>query len=179
MKKTQIIKLLFLPRNINILKKNQSLLLTNNDFYAEIKVPQNLHLQKKNNFLTLSFDSCFININSWYYSFRNILYGLNREFKIRLLLKGVGFKANVLSTGYKSKEIELKLGHSHTIKQQIKKEITLDLYKNTIINLTSPFKELLGLEAAKLHFLRKPDSYKGKGIVYKGNKLALKVGKKA
>ena len=51
--------------------------------------------------------------------------------------------------------------------------------KANIVMLESIDKELLGLTAAKLREVRKPEPYKGKGIRYEGEHIVRKVGKSA
>jgi len=49
---------------------------------------------------------------------------------------------------------------------------------NTVM-LESIDKELLGVTAAKVREIRKPEPYKGKGIRYEGEHIVRKVGKSA
>jgi large subunit ribosomal protein L6 len=48
---------------------------------------------------------------------------------------------------------------------------------NTTINIKACDKEQLGLFAAKVRAWRPPEPYKGKGILYKGEKILRKAGK--
>jgi large subunit ribosomal protein L6 len=48
-----------------------------------------------------------------------------------------------------------------------------------ILSLFSHDKQLLGMVAAKLRSLRKPEPYKGKGIKFVGEQLRRKAGKSA
>jgi large subunit ribosomal protein L6 len=48
---------------------------------------------------------------------------------------------------------------------------------NRIITVSGIDKELVGLEAAKLRALRKPEPYKGKGVRYRGEVIRMKAGK--
>ncbi len=51
--------------------------------------------------------------------------------------------------------------------------------KNPYICLTSCDKQLLGLVCAKIRSFRKPEPYKGKGILYVGEQIRRKSGKSA
>jgi ribosomal protein L6 len=51
--------------------------------------------------------------------------------------------------------------------------------QNPYISLTSCDKQLLGLVCAKIRSFRKPEPYKGKGILYVGEQIRRKSGKSA
>ncbi len=108
----------------------------------------------------------------------NMVKGVSEGFTITQELVGVGFKAN--ATGQK---LELSLGYSHNIvfvmPPEIKVETVTERGKNPIINLTSADKQLVGQIAAKIRSLRKPEPYKGKGVLYKGEIVKRKAGKAA
>lgn len=104
----------------------------------------------------------------------NMIIGVSEQFELNLILKGVGYRAVV-----QGKEIVLSLGYSHPVKIEIPKEISVEVVQNTNINLKSCDKELLGLFAANIRAWRKPEPYKGKGILYKGEQILRKAGKSA
>ena len=102
----------------------------------------------------------------------NMILGVSQQFDLTLTLKGVGYRAVV-----QGKEIVLNLGYSHPVKIDIPNEITVEVVQNTTINLKSCDKEALGLFAANIRAWRLPEPYKGKGILYKGEKIIRKAGK--
>ena len=104
----------------------------------------------------------------------NMVIGVSEQFEKTLILKGVGYRAVV-----QGKEIVLSLGYSHPVKIQIPEEISVEVIKNTTVNLKSCDKELLGLFAANIRFWRQPEPYKGKGILYKDEQIIRKAGKSA
>jgi large subunit ribosomal protein L6 len=55
--------------------------------------------------------------------------------------------------------------------------ITAEVDKNNMITLAGIDKELLGLTAARIRAIRKPEPYKGKGIRYEDEHIVRKVGK--
>ena len=71
----------------------------------------------------------------------------------------------------------LNLGYSHTVKIKIPDSINVEVIQNTMINLKSCDKELLGLFASNIRSWRRPEPYKGKGILYKNEQIIQKVGK--
>nr|AZJ16714.1 50S ribosomal protein L6 [Seminavis robusta] len=104
----------------------------------------------------------------------NMVIGVSEQFQLTLILKGVGYRAAV-----QGKEIVLNLGYSHPVKINIPDEISVEVAQNTTINLKSCNKELLGLFAANIRAWRRPEPYKGKGILYQGEQIIRKAGKSA
>jgi large subunit ribosomal protein L6 len=104
----------------------------------------------------------------------NMILGVSEQFELTLVLKGVGYRAAVQGS-----EIVLSLGYSHPVKMQIPKEISVNIIQNTTVNLKSCDKELLGLFASNIRACRKPEPYKGKGIMYKNEQIIRKAGKSA
>ena len=102
----------------------------------------------------------------------NMILGVSKQFELTLILKGVGYRAAV-----QGNEISLNLGYSHPVKIEIPKTVTVEVVQNTTINLKSCDKELLGLFAANIRSWRRPEPYKGKGILYKNEEILRKAGK--
>lgn len=84
---------------------------------------------------------------------------LNKTFKKKLTLKGLGYRINLLE----NKKIELKLGFSHLIRLNIPAKIRVKAKKN-FMSVEGNDKVLLGNFVDKIISLKSPDSYKGKGF---------------
>ena len=104
----------------------------------------------------------------------NMVHGVSQGFEKQLEIIGVGYKAEV-----KGSKIVLNLGFSHTIEYPFPDGITMSVDKNTAITVKGIDKEVVGQTAAELRGFRPPDSYKGKGVRYKGEVVRLKAGKSA
>jgi large subunit ribosomal protein L6 len=102
----------------------------------------------------------------------NMIVGVSEQFVITLVLQGVGYRASVQGTS-----LVLNLGFSHPVNIDIPDGITVEVVQNTTINIKACDKEQLGLFAAKVRSWRPPEPYKGKGILYKGEKILRKAGK--
>ena len=102
----------------------------------------------------------------------NMLVGVSEQFLITLELKGVGYRASV-----QAKSLVLNLGYSHPVNIDIPDGIEVEVVQNTTLNIKACDKEQLGLFAAKVRSWRPPEPYKGKGILYKGEKILRKAGK--
>jgi large subunit ribosomal protein L6 len=102
----------------------------------------------------------------------NMITGVSEQFQVTLNLQGVGYRAAV-----QGKNIVLNLGYSHPVEMEIPEGLSIEVVKNTTINLKGCDKENLGLFAAKIRSWRPPEPYKGKGILYQGEVVQRKAGK--
>jgi large subunit ribosomal protein L6 len=106
----------------------------------------------------------------------NMIIGVSTGFKKDMELVGVGYRAVL-----KGQFLELSLGFSHQVIMEIPKEVSIAVVtekgKNTVINLSSFDKQLLGFVAAKIRSFREPEPYKGKGIRFVGEDIRRKSGK--
>lgn len=108
----------------------------------------------------------------------NMVKGVSEGYKTEQELVGVGYRAS-----NKGQMLELSLGFSHNVTFELPAEIKLttatEKGSNPKIIMESADKQLLGLVAAKIRSLRKPEPYKGKGIKFQGEILRRKAGKSA
>lgn len=108
----------------------------------------------------------------------NMVKGVSEGYKTEQELVGVGYRAS-----NKGQLLELALGYSHNIVLELPSEIKVttasEKGQNPKITLESSNKQLLGMVAAKIRSLRKPEPYKGKGIKFSGEILRRKAGKSA
>jgi large subunit ribosomal protein L6 len=108
----------------------------------------------------------------------NMVVGVSQGYKIEQELVGVGYRAT--ATG---QQLELSLGFSHNVIFEIPKEVKVitsqEKGQPPRITLESYDKQLIGMVAAKIRSLRKPEPYKGKGIKFVGEELRRKAGKAA
>ncbi|MCB2180729.1 MAG: 50S ribosomal protein L6 [Desulfobulbaceae bacterium] len=103
----------------------------------------------------------------------NMIVGTEKLFNKKLIVEGVGYKADI-----KANLLTLNVGYSNPVEFPLPEGVTGSVEKTTI-SLESIDKELLGLTAAKIRQIRKPEPYKGKGIRYEGEHIVRKAGKSA
>lgn len=104
----------------------------------------------------------------------NTIIGVSQGFQVNLKIVGVGYRASVEN----KKNLVLKLGFSHLINLEIPKTITVSCPKPTRLILRSNNLSELMQYAARIRSYKEPEPYKGKGILYKGEKICRKEGKK-
>lgn len=142
----------------------------------ETKIPDAIIVKKENNVIKVNLKSNVRGLQSLHGLYRtllnNMIVGVSEQFQVTLVLKGVGYRAAV-----QGKDIVLSLGFSHPVSIKIPETVSVEVVQNTTINLKSCDKELLGLFAAKIRAWRRPEPYKGKGILYKDEQILRKAGK--
>ncbi|WP_022836591.1 50S ribosomal protein L6 [Salisaeta longa] len=118
----------------------------------------------------------------------NMVEGVTNGYKKRLVLIGVGYRAEVDNDGV----LELALGYSHPIFFMPPEEVSISIGDaksvsvsgakdnvTTVVEVEGIDKQLVGQVAAKIRSLRPPEVYKGKGVRYDGEHVSLKAGKTA
>ena len=108
----------------------------------------------------------------------NMVVGVSEGYQKVLELVGVGYRVS-----NQGNIIEFSLGYTHPIFIQLPKEVKVETKsernQNPVVILESCDKALLGLICAKIRSFRKPEPYKGKGILFKGEVIRRKSGKSA
>ena len=102
----------------------------------------------------------------------NMVTGVSAGFVRQLELVGVGYRASK-----QGEDLVLNLGYSHPIRYTPPQGITIEVPSPTLITVSGASKEVVGAVAAKVRSFRKPEPYKGKGVLYRGEKLRRKAGK--
>ena len=73
----------------------------------------------------------------------------------------------------------VNIGYSHPIYFMPPEGVTLQAPTQTQIVISGIDKQLVGMVAAKISSIRKPEPYKGKGIKYSDEQIIRKAGKTA
>ncbi|MBM9511189.1 50S ribosomal protein L6 [Desulfogranum marinum] len=102
----------------------------------------------------------------------NMVEGVDKGFVKVLIVEGVGYRANLAKS-----TLTLNVGFSNPVEFQLPEGISAEVDKDNKISLSGIDKELVGLTAAKIRAIRKPEPYKGKGIRYVDERIVRKVGK--
>ena len=165
-----------IPENVDITYNESEITVKGKFGTLQTNIPDIINIIQDNKTLTVSLKEETKNVRALYGLYRtlikNMVVGVSEQFELTLILKGVGYRAAV-----QGKEIVLNLGYSHPVKIEIPNDMSVKVVQNTTINLKSCDKELLGLFAANIRAWRKPEPYKGKGILYKGEHIIRKAGK--
>ena len=104
----------------------------------------------------------------------NMVIGVTDGYERRLEIQGVGYRAAL-----RGSDLEMQLGFSHPVKVAAPDGITFDVPAPTQVVVRGISKQQVGEIAAQIRKWRPPEPYKGKGIRYEGERVQLKVGKRA
>ncbi len=103
---------------------------------------------------------------------QNMVTGVDAGFEKKLAVEGVGYRANLAKS-----TLTLNVGYSNPVEFPLPDGISAEVDKDNTITVRGIDKELVGLTAARIREIRKPEPYKGKGIRYIDEYIARKVGK--
>jgi large subunit ribosomal protein L6 len=95
----------------------------------------------------------------------------------KLKLVGIGYKA-FIENNFEKKILLFKLGYSHYIYFKIPSKIKVFCLKTTNLFIYGDSYTNITQIASFIRAYKKPDPYKGKGILYFNEKIKLKEGKK-
>jgi large subunit ribosomal protein L6 len=103
---------------------------------------------------------------------QNIITGLTQGFEKKLVINGVGYKAQM-----KGATLVLDIGFSHSINFDSPEGITIETSAPTEILVKGIDKQKVGETAAEIRNFYPPEPYKGKGIRYENEYVRQKQGK--
>ena len=108
----------------------------------------------------------------------NMVVGVSEGYKKEMEIIGVGYRVE-----NQGNLLTLTIGYSHPVvfyvPSEIKVTTAMEKGNPPLVRLEGIDKELLGQVCAKIRSFRKPEPYKGKGIMFKGEQIRRKAGKTA
>ena len=165
-----------IPENVDVNYTESNLTVKGKFGTLQTKIPDTIEIQQQDKIIRVNIKENGRSLRSLHGLYRtlvnNMIIGVSEQFQLTLILKGVGYRAVV-----QGQEIVLNLGYSHPVKIDIPANISVEVVQNTTINLKSCDKELLGLFASNIRAWRRPEPYKGKGILYQNEQIIRKAGK--
>ncbi len=103
----------------------------------------------------------------------NMVTGVSTGFTRVMEMVGTGYKAEARTENL----LVLSVGYSNPVEFPLPQGVTVKVEKATRIEITGYDREVLGQITANIRAIRPPDSYKGKGIKFAGERLRRKMGK--
>ena len=103
----------------------------------------------------------------------NLVTGVSTGFQKKLELRGVGYRAQAQGSN-----LNLTLGFSHPVVHKVPTGITVETPSQTEIVVSGTNKQIVGQVAADIRGYRPPEPYKGKGVRYVDEYVAMKEAKK-
>ena len=103
----------------------------------------------------------------------NMVDGVSQGFQKRLLIQGVGYRAQA-----QGKKLTLNVGYSKPVEMEMPEGIDVAVEnRNVEVVVSGIDKEVVGNVAARIRAVRPPEPYKGKGIRYFNEQVRRKAGK--
>ena len=103
----------------------------------------------------------------------NMVTGVSSGFQRVLNIEGVGYRAEV-----QGNNLVLNVGYSHPVTFEPPVGIKFAVDKTArVVTIDGNDKEVVSEVAAKIRRVRPPEPYKGKGILYAGERIRRKAGK--
>ncbi len=102
----------------------------------------------------------------------NMVQGVTEGFEKRLLLRGVGYRAEV-----NGNKLTLRVGYSHTVEMEAPEGITFEVADNTTVVVRGADKQAVGQAAANVRAVRPVEPYRLRGIRYVDEHVPRKAGK--
>ena len=169
-------KIFIFSKKIRIFNKNNIIFFETSLGLVYLKFIDNIYFFIKKNKLLINFN-IKKNKKKILYLYNKLIKikikGILQGFKINLFLKGIGFKAFI-----KNNNLILKLGFSHNIIIPIPSNIQIINQSNTLIFNSIDY-IFLSQFVSYIKNYKKPEPYKGKGLLLKNEKIFQKEGKKS
>ncbi len=103
----------------------------------------------------------------------NMVVGVSKGFERKLTLVGVGYKAQA-----QGNKLNLAVGYSHPVIMDTPAGIKVETPTPTEIIIKGADRQRVGQIASEVRATRPPEPYKGKGVRYADEKVAIKETKK-
>ena len=103
----------------------------------------------------------------------NMVTGVTEGYSIALKLIGVGYRSNM-----QGNKLVLNVGYSHPVEMDLPQGVSAEVKDPTEIVISGADKQKVGQFAAEVRAKRPPEPFKGKGIRYANEYIAMKEGKK-
>ena len=104
----------------------------------------------------------------------NMVVGTTESFKKQLVINGIGYRAQMRGT-----DLVLNMGYSHEVVIKPDNGVKITCNSATELTVEGSNRQAVGQTAARIRAVREPEPYLGKGIMYKGEHIIRKEGKRA
>jgi len=170
-------KEILIPENVNVFLEMDKIFIAGIYGNLSKKYLPFIKIEKKNNFIYITriIDT---KISRSYHGFirmyiKNMIIGVTNNYSKTLILEGIGFKFT-----QENNLLILNIGFTHTHKILIPDSLEINLHSPIKITISGPDKEEVTLFSDVIQKIRPPEPYKGKGILYEGQQILKKIGKR-
>ncbi len=104
----------------------------------------------------------------------NMVVGVTEGFKKELVIVGIGYRAAL-----RGSDLVLNVGYSHEVVIKPEEGVKITCPSITEVTVEGSDRQAVGQTAARIRAVREPEPYNGKGIMFKGEHIIRKEGKRA
>ena len=169
-------KAIEIPKDVSIQLENEKIIVKGKNGSLEKEILSNLKLEIIDQRLVITRNDDSKQSRSYHGLIRalvqNMVTGVDQKFSKTLVAEGVGYKFQIDKT-----KLILNVGFSHPVEFEIPADLTIKAESPIRVVISGIDKEKVGFLAAKIRDMRPPEPYKGKGILYEGEKILRKAGK--
>ena len=169
-------KAIEIPKDVSVTIENEKIKVKGKHGNLEKELIKNLNFQLENNQIIITRTDDTKKSRELHGLIRalvqNMVKGVSEKFSKTLIAEGVGYKFQVDKSN-----LILNVGFTHPVEFPIPNDLAIKLESPTKILISGIDKEKVGFLAAKVRDTRPPEPYKGKGILYEGEKIIRKAGK--
>lgn len=169
-------KIINLPKGVKVVVKDKGAFIEGPKGKLTCPVPDGISLEIQETTIQLNRSNDEAQTRAYHGLTRalvqNAIVGVTDGFTKDLDIVGVGYKAAL-----EGAKLRLDLGYSHPILYIIPEGIKVAIEKLTHIQVSGIDRQLVGQVAADIRKFRKPEPYKGKGVMYTGEQIRRKAGK--
>lgn len=190
MNKIQKKYLIKIPSNISVFYCNKKKIITfsSSSIQKSLKLKVKLFFSLKPNIIWVSY-LFYKNMSYIEKKKKRIIQGTTYSLLKQLLIETISViykKLQFVGVGYRLVSVEsfenqlilLRLGFSHLFYFRIPKKFQMFYKKRTKLFIFGNSYQLVSQIVSDIRLLKKPEPYKGKGILYENEKISLKEGKK-
>lgn len=165
---------IYLPSTIKASCNGWYLHLENQDEKILIEFPKHTYFTRESDYLIIDhyfYDSALF--GSLVRKTKKLVHGFALKYIVHLKLIGIGYRVRL-----ENDTLIFRLGFSHEVSIAIPNKVNVILIKYNHLKIKSYNYELLQQFAYKIREFKIPEPFKGKGIVYVGENVRRKEGKK-
>lgn len=170
-------KFIQIPTNVTVAVNNREVTVKGPKGELTYTHRPEIHAKVADNVVTFETASTVKEVNAYWGLTRalvaNMIKGVVEGYTKELELVGVGYRVNLVNPT----KLSISVGYSHPVDFDAPKGVTFEVEENKKIKVSGIDKQLVGLTAALIRKVRKPEPYKGKGIKYIDEVVRRKAGK--